>query len=147
MAGLSHHVCKAVLFHRIQQQFGLLDRSPRCGDGGYHVLAVFHRLDGVLHVKWAIGKNSDSVDVFGEHKFFERIVCFGAIIDLHESLAPVLAQVTDCPDLAVRMFVPLKRSAESSSDDADTNLLRSGIDCDRALRNRHGSRKGQTTVL
>ena len=111
------------------------------------MLAVFHRLDGMLHVKRAVGKNSNSVDVFGQHQLFERVVGRGAIINLHQSLAPVLAKVAYSPDLAVRMFVPLKRCAETASDYADANLPGVGVDRNRSLRNRHGSRKSKTAML
>jgi hypothetical protein len=44
------------------------------------------------------------------------------------------------------MFVPLKRCAEFATYDADTDLSGGGVNCNRALRNRHSARKSQTAM-
>ncbi len=111
------------------------------------MLTVLHRRNHVLDVQRAVGEYGNRVDVPCEHKLFERVVRRRAIVDLHEYLPPVLAEVADGLDDAIRMLVPLEGGSEASSDDADADLPRRGVHRYCTLWKRHGSRKSQAAML
>ena len=101
----------------------------------------------MLYVEGPVREQSDRVNIPGEHQLFERVVSPGAIVHLHQSLPPILAQITNGLHNAIRMLVPLKRSPETTPDNTNANLLRGGVDRYRALWKRHGARKGITGLL
>ena len=108
VSGLGHHVDEPAFFHRIEKQFGLFDASPCCRDSGYCVLAVFHGFDDMLNMQGAVGEYCDCVYAGIFDQFLEGRVSFCAVIDFHQSLPAVFAQIAYRGDDAIRVFVPLK---------------------------------------
>ena len=125
-ARFGHLVLHAGLRDRLDELRGVLDRAPRRGDRGHHVLVMPHDFHAVPRVTRRVRRDEDRLDALVEDELLERLIGLVAATRPHQPGASLGDQVADGDDLDVRVILEAELGAEltrAETDDAEANPL------------------------